>query len=157
MSYVLFAFRFDFLRENIACKFIGSLAVSDMIGGGGAFLEVAWNTTALSLPLTSNLLCRIMLFCTCLSALGNFYSYLLMTGDRFMFVERPLRYVSLVTERRAILGIIIIWVVNLVQTITMIRWDLDVNPEYSCNWMNDNITLANQIFLKKFFQKFLNS
>ncbi len=142
--------RYEFLRENNACRFLGSLAIADILGGVAAFLETVWNATELSSTFLSNLLCRLMLLFYSLSALGNFYSYLLMTIDRLVYVERPLRYISLVTQKRALLGVIIVWVVNIVQSTSKIKWNLYVVPEYSCNWLNDKLTHRPGVYFSLF-------
>ncbi len=117
-------------------------------------LQVVWDTAKVNSALTVSLLCRLMLFFNGISALGNFYSYLLITIDRYFYIELPMRYISIITHKRAILGAVVIWVVNLVQTTSMIKWEklLEI-PQHSCIWVNDNLTHQAGLFIS-FFEGF---
>ncbi len=79
------------------------------------------------------------LFINSLSGYGNFYSYLLLTLDRLIYIEFPMRYISLVTHKRAIVAVLIIWGMNIIQTSSMIKWDLNVQPKHSCMMVDGDV------------------
>ncbi len=135
-------FRSDYLWENNACKFICSLGAGDLLGGIGALIQVAWDTTTISSSYTMNtfgLFCQMNLFFNSLSGFGNFYSYLLLTVDRLIYIEFPMRYISLLTHKRAIRAVLIIWAMNIIQTSSMIKWDSGALPEQACAMLNGDI------------------
>ncbi len=52
--------------------------------------------------LVSFSLCKVESFFFTLSSLGNVYSYVLMTVDRFIFIQKPLRYYDILTQKVSI-------------------------------------------------------
>lgn len=102
------------------------------MSGIGNILQAAWEIIKISSALTSELLCHLMLVFNLLGSLGNFYSYLVISVDRLIFVEWPLRYVSIVTEKKAIMAVVTVWVVNVGQTCATIKWELHSVPRELC-------------------------
>ena len=71
------------------------LAFADFLAGIGAFVTIAQDSTAVSSYFARNSLCRVHYFFVNLSGFGNFFSYMLMTIDRYWYIERPMQYVSI--------------------------------------------------------------
>ncbi len=132
-------YKYEFLRKNVACLFIASLALADCMGGLGLLIIIARNTVNISWLLVVISLCKAELFFVLLSTLGNIYSYLLLTVDRFFYIERPLRYNSIMTQRRALHAIVIIWIPIMIQTSTSIVWELDPNEGVACYFSYESI------------------
>ncbi len=137
--------KFDFLRENNGCRFIASLALADFFGGIGIFVSIARGilTNIFKLALVS--LCKAEVFIFTLSHTGNIYCYLLMTVDRFIFIERPLRYFSIMTQRRAFLAIVFLWMLNLVTTSSGVAWEAGVDDKGPCHF--GTLSLYHKAFL----------
>ena len=146
--------KFDFLRENNGCRFIASLALADFFGGIGIFVSIARGilTNIFKLALVS--LCKAEVFIFTLSHTGNIYCYLLMTVDRFIFIERPLRYFSIMTQRRAFLAIVFLWMLNLVTTSSGVAWEAGVDDKGPCHF--GTLSLYRKAFLfVSFIQRFI--
>ncbi len=62
-----------------------------------------------------------------------------MTVDRAVYIELPLRYTSIVTDKRTVMAVVMIWVLNLVQSSSMIKWAFNETPESSCIGINENL------------------
>ncbi len=75
---------------------------------------------------------------------------------RYIYVEYPLRYITIVTEKRAIISIIIAWVLNIVQTGAFIKWDIyTAVSKDSCRFFNDNMLYQAGIYVFSFEAYFL--
>ena len=62
-----------------------------------------------------------------------------MTVDRAIYIELPLRYISIVTDKRTVRAVGVIWAVNLVQTSSVMKWEFYGTPEPSCIASNENL------------------
>ena len=120
--------KFDFLREDCACRFVASLALADFVAGIGAYISIAGS--AMSTAHSSwSLICEVELFLQILSVLGNVYNILCVTIDRLIYIIRPLRYISIVTEFRTQVAIYSVWSAIVIQTVLLIVFDVSVNEK----------------------------
>ncbi len=74
-----------------------------------------------------------------LNAIGNVYSYVLMTVDRYIFIEKPLRYYAIMTGKRTTLAIVFIWMVNVAYTVSGIAWESNVDGEGPCDFVTTSL------------------
>ena len=125
---------YDTLKENGTCRTVASLALADMFAGIGPFTAIARYTISKSSALS--LICCLENFFELLAAFGNVYNILLATIDRYIYIAKPLRYISIVTPRRASVAILMVWIMAIVQTSLIIAWDSDVSEWVPCKWSN---------------------
>ncbi len=130
-------YKYDFLWENNACRFIASLALADFLSGVQVFTAIARNTTKVLFIFHS--LCKVDIFFIFLGHLGNIYSYLLLTIDRLIYIECPLRYISIVTQRRTLRAIIVIWIASIIQASSLVVWESEANEMHSCSFSTDTV------------------
>ena len=118
---ILAVCRFYYLRDNCACLFIASLGCADFLAGWAVISDIVIDNVSKQSSVFPYL-CHMKIFLHYVLTLGNLYNILLVSIDRFLYIMRPLRYNSLVTNFHASIAIIVIWVVVLAQiTIGLIK------------------------------------
>lgn len=118
------------LRQNVTNYFVVSLAVSDI-------LTVLFVTT-FELDVILNygrwvhgvFMCHVWTFMYLLVAPGSIINLLAVTVDRFLVLRIPLRYTTLMTKRRAILGIGVLWLYAfLIASLPTLGWRMKNFPK----------------------------
>ncbi len=119
--------KYTFLSDEPTSRFVVSLASADLLAGLAAFLDITL-TSNLELNSTSWLImCKIKLCIALFSIIGNVYNGLFVTIDRFLYMIKPMRYVSIVTTFRASVSILCLWSVVAVHVVMFLILDYDVN------------------------------
>ncbi len=121
----------DFLWENCTSRFVLSLAFADLTVGGGLFLALIRELVTTTSPLWYPL-CRGEMFLLLTSGFGNFYSILFITIDRYIYLTKPLRYVSIVTLSRASISIFVLWCFIIVQVLLQHVFNISVDISKPC-------------------------
>ena len=123
--------KYNFLWEKCTARFVVSLACADLAGGVGIFVRIA--RTIVTTDTSPGIqLCYVELFLNLLSGYGNIYNILFVTIDRYVYITKALRYHSIVTQCRANVAIIILWCVNILQTILQLSFALLVSVNEQC-------------------------
>ncbi len=104
--------KFSFLREDCTCRFVASLACSDLLAGLAIVSVII--THNVEAPAFTHL-CRLNVFLNYVSILGNHYNILFVTIEKFIYIVRPLRYVSIVTQFRTSVAIVALWCAAIIQ------------------------------------------
>ena len=128
-------YRYEFLWENGTCRMIAALALADFFAGVDAF-SGSIVRQFLSRISDLNMLCYFQVITALIAGFGNGYCILLLTIDRFIFITRPLLYVSIVTARRALVAILVTWMVIFFQTNLIMAFAQSPNAKISCEWGN---------------------
>ncbi len=128
-------FHFEFLWENSGSRMIAALALADFFGGINPFCGILARRFISSIS-ALNSLCYVQIVSRFLNAYGNVYCTLLCTVDRYIFITRPLRYVSIVTLRRASWAILITWLAILLQMVLKLSLGPNVDAALKCKWVN---------------------
>ncbi len=126
-------FKFEFLWENSASRMIAALAFADFFGGVNPFFSIIARYFTSSISLL-NSLCYVQIVTRLLTGYGNVYCTLLCTVDRYIFITRPLRYVSIVTPGKASWAIFITWLLICLQIILILGLGPGVNAEFRCRY-----------------------
>ena len=122
--------KFYFLREDCACRFVASLACADLLAG----IVVLFNITAISTTKSqfSIPLCNIKLFLVFMCLLGNAYNILFITIERFIYIIKPLRYSSIVTQHRTSLSIVALWSAVFIHVLVLYIFGSAIDPSSPC-------------------------
>ena len=96
--------RFEYLKEP-TFYFVALLAFYDFCHGAPVFVLTATllilDSTVIEINITYEVLCRIQGFLAEFATLGDILSILIISIDRFIYINWPLRYCIIVTEKRA--------------------------------------------------------
>ncbi len=134
-------FHFEFLWENSTSRMVAALALADFFGGANPFYGAIARHFISSISVL-NSLCYVQVVSRLLTMYGNVYCTLLCTIDRYIFITRPLRYISIVTTRRASWAITITWLLICLQITLMVGLGPGVDAEFKCNWAKAMTKLA---------------
>ena len=109
--------KFPELRRSCTNYFVASLAVADAFAGLLTFIQIG--TKHIFHPQTQSwiIACNFELFIYLSSLFGNLYGMLSITVDRFIYIQLPLNYYSIVTPTRSILALICIWTFVILQVL----------------------------------------
>ncbi len=131
-------FKYQLLWRKNACRYITCLAISDLLMGLGAFTSIIIDNISMSSSHVYNIVCKIKLFVSMMGSLGNFYTFLFLSVDRFLYVHMPLQYGSLVTGRRVVKSIVFIWVVSIIEVCSGIVWEPKKESQL-CQILNEDV------------------
>ncbi len=126
-------FHFEFLWENSTSRMVAALALADFFGGVLPFCGILARHFILSIS-ARNSLCYVQNVTRLLCGFGNVCCTLLCTIDRYIFITRPLRYISIVTTGRASWAIIFTWLLICLQIALMLGLGPVMDAEFKCHW-----------------------
>ena len=126
-------FHFEFLWENSTSRMVAALALADFFGGLNPFCGIVTRHFISSMAVRISL-CHMQVVTRLLTAYGNVYFTLLCTIDRYIFITRPLRYISIVTPKRASWAIMITWVLIGLQIALMMGLGPGNGTEFRCRY-----------------------
>lgn len=96
--------------RSVPNLYIGSLAVADFMVGLALFLgAVSRLSTDHYFVQYAESFCLAMISVLFISVAGSMFSYFLVACDRYMFIMHALRYTHLVTKRRSLSSILVVW------------------------------------------------
>ncbi len=72
------------------------------------------------------------MFLNIVAGMGNVYNLLLTTIDRFIYIIKPMRYFSIVTNRRTMAAIITVWTIAIPQAVLILAFGENVNQNIAC-------------------------
>ncbi len=130
---IIAVWKFEFLRENSACRMVAALAVADFFGAVNPFYGIIARRFISSISIL-NAVCYVQVISELLAGYGNCCCTLLVTVDRYIFITRPLRYFSIVTPQRALSAILITWMVIIIQIALILAFGPSLNAEITCGW-----------------------
>ena len=129
--------KFSFLREDCTCRFVASLACADLIAGIAVLSDILLSY----IEIQSSVYVHLCKFKVCLhyaAVTGNLYNILSVTIDRIIYIHRPLRYISIVTEFRTSVSLIVLWVAIIVQVSMLLIFNPTINPYKPCTIPSGN-------------------
>ncbi len=124
-------FHFEFLWENSTSRMVAALAVADFFAGVNPFFGTVGRHFISSISVR-NSMCYVANVTRLLAGYGNVYCTLLCTIDRYIFITRPLRYISIVTLKRASWAIIVTWLLICLQIALMLGLGPGIDGEFKC-------------------------
>ncbi len=130
---IFVVFQFELLWENSGSRMIASLALADFFGGVNPFFSIIARYFTSSISVL-NALCYVQIVTRLLTGYGNLYCTLLCTVDRYIFITRPLRYVSIVTVGKASWAILITWLIICLQIALVLGLGPGVDAEFRCRY-----------------------
>ncbi len=126
---IIAVLKFEFLRENSACRIVAALAIADFFGGFNSLLGIFVRQLFSSVTVLKAI-CYVRAYLVqMLSLYGNVYFNLLITIDRYIFITRPLRYFTIVTPQRALRAISIAWTLIFLQSVLMLAFTPQVQEQ----------------------------
>ena len=118
--------------QTIPNMYFCSLAVADLLVGLMLFLQ-----GALGFPVTDVAVAENKYFCLCvvsflfISVAASIFSSTLEAGDRYLFIRYPLRYESLITQKRSLISIIVTWCLAMAYGCVPLYWN-HFDPTEEC-------------------------
>ena len=98
--------RFEYLKQP-TFYFVALLAFYDFCHGAPVFLLTAilsiLDSTPTEITKVYEVLCRIQVFLTEIAFMGDILNILIISIDRFVYIKWPLRYNTIVTEKRVLI------------------------------------------------------
>ena len=109
--------KFPELRRSCTNYFVASLAIADAFSGLLTFIQIG--TIYIFHPHTDSWIsaCNFELFINLSSLFGNLYGMLSITVDRFIYIQWPLNYYSIVTPARSLSVLFCIWAFIILQVL----------------------------------------
>ena len=106
---IIVILKYPELRRSCTNYFVASLAIADAFSGLLTFIQIG--TIYIFDPDTYSWIsaCNFELFINLSSVFGNLYGMLSITVDRFIYIQWPLSYYSIVTPARSLLALFCIW------------------------------------------------
>ncbi len=129
---IIAVIKFRFLWEDNACRFVASLSCADLLAGIAVVSDIILNSIDTQ-PSVFIHLCRFKLLLHFLSILGNLYNILFVMVNRFIYIHIPLRYYSIVTQRKTSIVIVVLWVAIFIQMSVLLIMNKMVNVNMPCN------------------------
>ena len=102
------------------------------------------------MPLSTSartVICHLEIFFNLLQSYGNVYNILLVSIDRYIYIAKPMEYISIVTPKRALAIIVSAWVALIVQISAIINWNSDINAQVPCRWTEVLYKIGNFVTL----------
>ena len=124
--------KFPELRNSCTNYFVASLASADGLGGLIKFIQI---NTAYVFDLGTDSwikACYFELFLRFASVFGNLYGMLLITIDRYIYIQWPLRYYSFVTPKRTTIAITSMWTYICIKTLLSLAFGSQMTPGMAC-------------------------
>ena len=97
--------------------FLTSLAISDLLSGlvGIPLILICLVTDILPVCVASAIFIRF-------TAISSVCHVLLIAVDRYAFIVHFIKYRSIVTKRRSIIAVVVVWLISLVATVIQLSW-----------------------------------
>ncbi len=128
---ILIVFRYEELRDSCTHLMIASLALADMVAGFVPYLSLAGRFLSES-PSVWISLCYLELFMRFSSIMGNLYSMLIVTVDRYVYLTRPLRYEQFFTPFNGLIAICITWLFSISQPLVILVFWTTIDVDLPC-------------------------
>ncbi len=129
--------KFHFLKEDPACRLVASLACADLVAGFATFLDITLGSNITVVATVWIILCKTKVGLDIFSIFGNLYSLLFVTVDRFLYIVKPLRYVSIVTIFRTNVCLLFLWPAIIVHVLMLLIFDYDNLDKKRCSTPDD--------------------
>ncbi len=130
---IIAVYKFHYLREDCACRFVASLACADLLAGVAVFVDITLSNVTAG-PSVTIALCRMLLFLHFVSIFGNAYNILCITIERFIYIIKPLRYPSIVTQYRTSVIIPTLWSAIITYVIVLHFFGSSIEPDKPCQF-----------------------
>ena len=103
--------------RTLTNMFLTSLALSDLMSGllGIPLLVICLVKEAIKVCVSSSIIIRF-------TAISSVCHVLLIACDRFIYIIRSINYHVLVTKRRAIVAIVVIWLLSFLASVIQLSW-----------------------------------
>ena len=126
--------KFPELRNICSNYFIASLAVTDALSGLLPFIQIG--TVYIFDRNTQSWVkaCYFELFLNLSSTFGNLYGMLVISIDRFIYIQWPLKYYVIATIKRCIIVIMGMWTIISVKLLLSLGFGSQLNSGTPCRW-----------------------
>ena len=143
MLTIVVILKFPELRRSCTNYFVASLAIADALSGILTFIQIG--TMFIFHPHTHSWIsaCNFELFINLISTFGNLYGMLSITVDRFIYIQWPLNYYSIVTPARSLLALFCIWAFIILQVLLSLVFGSKLTYGMPCRY---SITLVSTLY-----------
>ena len=125
--------KYEYLLEDCACRFVASLAFADLVAGFAAFTDITLENNIAVDGTSWIILCRTKVGLHLFSVFGNLYSLLFVTIDRFVYIIKPLRYVSIMTTFRTSVSLLCLWPAIVIHVLMLLIFDYNDLDKRHCS------------------------
>lgn len=140
---IIVILKYPELRRSCTNYFVASLAIADAFSGLLTFIQIG--TIYIFDPDTYSWIsaCNFELFINLSSVFGNLYGMLSITVDRFIYIQWPLSYYSIVTPVRSLLVLFCIWAFIILQVLLSIVFGSKLTYGMPCRY---SIILVSRLY-----------